>query len=726
MPVDRPTFSESWYRVANIRPRLRATVQIYRQHYRGQMWHVVRDPSSNQFFRLNEPAYRFVGLLDGRRTVAEVWNTCNEQLGDWAPTQGEVIQLLGQLYASNLLQAELPPDAEGLLKRYQKRLTREVTGYLSNLLFIRIPLFDPDRLLDELLPAVRWVFSWVGLALLLVLVSVASYFVLGRAGELVDRAKNILDPAGLPLLFLSIWVVKFFHEFGHAFACKKFGRDVGTAGEVHTMGVMFLVFTPLPYMDASSAWAYRRKSSRILVGAAGMLIELGIASIAAVVWANTSAGATIHAMAYNIMFIASVSTLLFNANPLLPYDGYYILSDLLEIPNLRQRSRQYIYYLVRRYAWSVRRARSPAHTPGERVWLVSYGIASTIYRTFIVTAILLFVASKLPFIGMLLAAAALTAWLLAPLGKFFKYLATSNELTRVRARAMGTVAATLAAVVVLIGFVEVPDRERMEGVVEPLELAFVHPRADGFVRGYLPSDRNVQVGSSVLIEAESPTLEARLKVLLAERDSLEARRRLAQSEDVSEAQSLTKALSALDRRIDDARQELAALKLDPPISGRWISPQVERLEGTYAKRGQKIGIVASDEVVILAVVKQSASALAYEELNVGQACEIRVKGRPDLKLTGTVIQRLPAGQKNLPSRALGYAVGGSVQTVLEDPKGLEAREPFFLVRIAPDTRSDVKLLTGQRVVVRVSMAPKPLAAQWWRAILQLVQRRFHG
>src|SRR5512133_608341 len=112
MPVDRPTFSESWYRVAELHPRMRATVQVHRQYFRGNMWHVIQDPANNQFFRLNEPAYRFIALLDGKRTVAEAWKICNEQEGDNAPTQGEAIRLLGQLYASNLLSADLAPDTE--------------------------------------------------------------------------------------------------------------------------------------------------------------------------------------------------------------------------------------------------------------------------------------------------------------------------------------------------------------------------------------------------------------------------------------------------------------------------------------------------------------------------------------------------------------------------------------------------------------------------------------
>ncbi len=724
MPVERPTFSESWYRVAKLRPRLRATVQIFRQHFRGQMWHVVQDPSSNQFFRLNEAAFHFVALLDGKRSVAGAWDICNDQLGDWAPTQGEVIQLLGQLYTSNLLHAELPPDAEGLFRRYKKRVSREVRGYVSNLLFIRIPLFDPDHLLNDFLPAVRWVFSWVGFAVWVVLLLIGGYFIIGRFDELVDRAANILDPEGLPLLFVSFWLVKICHEFGHCFACKKFGRDAGTGGEVHTLGVMLLVFTPLPYMDATSAYALRNKWHRIIVNAGGMMVELAIASIAAVVWAYTSPG-IVHAITYNIMFIASVSTLLFNANPLLRFDGYYILSDMLEIANLQQRSRGYIYYLVRRYVWGVRRAQSPAHTSGERAWFVFYGIASTVYRVFIVTRILLFVASKLFVVGLVLALASGVAWLLVPLGKFVKYLATNNELIRVRTRAVATVVVFLLLVITSIGFIPAPDRTRIEGVVEPLQLAFVHPRADGFIRSFMSSDQHVQPGIDVLIEAENPELEAQLKILLAERDSYLASKRLAESEEnIAAAQSWSKAIEALDKQISDAREELDALKLTPPIAGRWISPHIDRLKGAYVKRAQQVGLIASDAVVILAVAPQDVSSQAFEEVQVGDPVEIRIKDRPDLELTGKVRQLLPSGQINLPSRALGYAVGGSIQTAMDDPKGLKTAEPFFQIHIDPDPLSSVELQSGQRVIVRLSTSNKPLAVQWWRALLQLIQRRF--
>jgi len=720
MPVDRPTFSESWYRVADLCPRLRATVQIHRQHYRGQTWHVIQDPAGNQFFRVNDPGYHFVGMLDGRRTVAEVWRACNEQLGDAAPTQGETIQLLGQLYTSNLLQAELPPDAQGLFQRYRKRRIREVQGFLTNLLFVRVPLFDPDRFLNAFVGVFGKVFTWYGLVVWAVIMAAGGYAIAGRFDDLAKPVSTILDPEKLPLLYVGFIFVKVFHEFGHAFACKRFGRITGTGGEVHVMGVMFLVFTPLPYVDASSAWAFRRRSHRVIVGASGMMIELAIAAIAAIVWANTSAG-TWHVLAYNVMFIASVATLLFNGNPLLRFDAYYILSDLTEIPNLSHRSKSYLYYLVRRYVWGVRRARCPAHTGGERWWFVFYGIASTAYRVFVCVRILLFVASKLFFVGAILAIAAFVAWVLSPLGKFLKYLASSGELSRTRARAVVTTLAFTAALVAGLGFLPAPDRFRIEGVAEPFELEVIYARGDGFVSEVLPSGRLVSPEMKTpLVRAVNPDLAAAIEALQARKRALKIKKSLAQDKsEIALAQIFTRQLAALDRKIRRTEQQLADLVLRPQqVTGTWVTPDIDRAVGTYLRHGARIGVVASlDKIRIRAVAGQDVPLS-----QAGAQVEIRIKGRPDDEFTGTVERILPAGKEELPSAALGYAAGGAVQTAADDKRGTKAAERFFEVRILPGPKAP--LLSGQRVVVRFRTPDKPLAVQFWRAMRQLVQKRF--
>jgi len=727
MAVERPTFHESWYRVAPLRPRLLSTVQVHRQHFRGQMWYVLENPSNNEFSRISETAWRFIGMLDGRRTVADVWRACNEQFGDAAPTQGEAIQLLGQLYCSNLLYAELAPDSESLFNRYRTRIQREIQGVLTNLLFVRIPLIDPDHFLERWVGLVGWLFSWLGLALWLSIIATGLYFVVGNLNELIHQSSDILAPDNLVLLYLSIILIKICHEFGHAFACKRFGRLSGTGGQVHVMGVMFLVFIPLPYVDASSAWVFRKKWHRAVVGMAGVIVELAGAAVAAIIWANTSTG-TLHIIAYNVMFVASISTLVFNANPLLRFDGYYVLSDLLEIPNLSHRSRNYIHYLVKKYFWAVKGIQNPANSHGEGIWFVFYGIISTAYRVFICIRILLFLNNRLPkelfVLVPFFAASAIVTWVIVPVGRFVRYLVTSTELARTRGLAMASVLGGLCLTIGGLGILSVPDYCRVEGIVEPVRLAIVHAESDGFVTSFLASEQQVAPGEKTLIEAVNPRLEAEKKSLFAELRGLEIKQRLAEMQEVAAAQILAEQIEALQEKIDRVNTELSSLRLQPALSGTWVSPDIEKAKGRYLQRGEQIGVVASlDDVLIRATAGQDLAARlveqAYDEL------EIRVKGRPEAMLTGRIEKILPAGQEVLPSQALGYAVGGSMATLLQDPSGVKTAEKFFEILITPNPDSPVRLLCGQRVIARIQMPAKPIALQWWQSLRQLFQRRFH-
>jgi len=726
MAVERPTFHESWYRVAPLRPRLLSTVQVHRQYFRGQMWYVLENPSNNEFSRISETAWQFIGMLDGRRTVADVWKTCNEQFGDAAPTQGEAIGLLGQLYCSNLLYAELPPDSESLFNRYRTRVQREIQGFLANLLFVRIPLIDPDHFLERWVGIVGWLFSWLGLVLWLSLITTGLYFVVGNLNELVHQSSDILAPDNLALLYLSIILIKVCHEFGHAFACKRFGKRNGAGGQVHVMGIMFLVFVPLPYVDASSSWVFRKKWHRAAVGMAGVIVELAGAAVAAIVWANTSTG-TLHIIAYNVMFVASISTLVFNANPLLRFDGYYVLSDLLEIPNLGQRSKNYIYYLVRKYFWAVKGLQNPANSLGEGFWFVFYGIVSTAYRVFICVRILLFLNNRLPkelsVLVPLFAASAIIAWVIVPVGRFIRYLATSTELARTRGLAMASVLGGLALTVGGLGILRVPDYCRVEGIVEPVALAIVHAESDGFVTSFLASEQQVTPGEQTLIEAVNPKLEAEKKSLLAELQGLQTKRRIAEMQETAAAQILTEHIDALQEKIARVDSELSSLRLQPTIAGTWVSPDIEKAKGRYLRRGEPIGVVASlDRVQIRATAGQDLAGLmeqAYEQL------DIRVKGRPEAMLRGKIEKILPAGQEVLPSQALGYAVGGSMPTLLQDPNGVRTAEKFFEILITPSPDSPVRLLCGQRIIARIQMPAKPLALRWWQSSRRLFQRRFH-
>ena len=725
MPVDRPTFIESWYRVSDLTPQLFGAVHVQRQHFRGHIWYVLQNPAKNDYFRLSDPAYHFAAMLDGRRTVNEVWRICMERFGDAAPTQGGVVDLLSRLHAANLLQGDFAPDAEELFQRYQKRRWREVRGLLSNFLFIRVPLWDPDRFLDRWVGIFGKLFTGWGWFVWAAIVGAGLWAIGGHSQDLTRQASGILNPGNLPLLYIALVVVKLFHELAHGFSCKHFGKQSGTGGEVHQMGVMFLVFAPLPYVDATSAWALRDKRQRIVVGASGMLVELAIAALAAILWAHTAEGTTVHAIAYNMMFVASVSTVIFNGNPLLRYDAYYILLDTIEIPNLDSRSKAYLRYLVKRYLWGVAKAHDPSHTPTEKVWLAVYAIASVTCRVIVFGAIILFVGSRFFSIGLLVAAILVAVWLVKPFAHLLRYLASSPELNRIRTRAVATTATGFLALIVLFGLIKAPDRFRIEGAVEPFTYAEIHMKTDGFIRHVLDSGSYAGPDGPPLIEAVSPALEARRDQLQAELRHLQVQRQHAHTTEAAAVQIMSEKVAALQEQIIRNQEDLKALQLKSPISGTWVAPASDRFPGLYLKQGRRIGIVANlNDLRIRGVAGQSVAARLIRETQPLVDIRIRVKGQPDLEVAGRIDKIIPAGQDRLPSAALGFAAGGATAIEVEDPDGRLTAEPFFEILVIPDVPESILLRPGQIMVLRFEASPKPLLEQGLRTLLQLFQKRF--
>lgn len=288
---------------------------------------MLQDAATGRFHRFTPAAYQVIGLLDGRRTVQHVWDAACERLGDDAPTQGETIRLLHQLHAADALQSGILPDTGELVRRHDTQRRRKWLQQLRSPLAVRIPLLDPNRFLDATLPVVRPLLGWLGAVLWLAAVTLGLLLAAIHWSELTANVRErVLAPQNLRLLAFAYPVVKALHELGHGYMVEAFG------GEVHQMGIMLPVFMPIPYVDASASIAYPEKWRRALVGAAGMLTEVFLAALAIMVWVAAEPG-VVRTLAYNVALIGSVSTLLFNGNPLLRFDGYYILSDLIEIPN---------------------------------------------------------------------------------------------------------------------------------------------------------------------------------------------------------------------------------------------------------------------------------------------------------------------------------------------------------------------------------------------------------
>ncbi|HXW09686.1 MAG TPA: PqqD family peptide modification chaperone [Steroidobacteraceae bacterium] len=705
--------SPSWYRVAQLRPRLRGHARIHRHHYRGELWYVLEDRVSRRMHRFNPAAYYIVGLLDGRRTVHEIWEAATERFGDDAPTQDEVIRLLGQLHAAEVLQTEAMPDLTELARRARKGKRKTWLQNLLSPLAIRFPLVDPDRFLERWLPWYGPWFGWVGLAVWAVVVGFGIATAAGHWDELTaDVTSQILAPQNLLILWLTFPVVKLLHELGHACAVKAWG------GEVHEMGIMLLVLMPIPYVDASAASAFPRARRRVVVGAAGMLVEVFLASIAIQLWAEAEPGLA-RAVLYDVMLIAGISTIVFNANPLLRYDGYYMLADLVQIPNLRVRANQYLGRLVERRLFGVNLDEEP--TPAaERAWLGFYAVLSFLYRTFVICAIALFIASEYLLVGVLLALWALATAVVLPVLKGVGYLLMHPRLRRRRPRALATTALALALLYGALFVLPVPLWTRAEGVIALPEESHLRAGAEGFVRKIVAAPGSIVGAGTELVITEDPMLALRERVLEAEVRLLEARANALRLENrVRWAMTLDE-LEAARRQLEEVRTRLAELTISSPVAGTFVLAHAAAdLPERFLRRGEQVGYVLPAKAATARVL------VSQDDVDLVRSRTLRIEAKVAGRLYDTyearLVREVPAASNRVSNLALSSAGGGGAAL---DPSGKEPKtlDPWFAFELElPQTPT---LTLGEHVYVRFEHGGEPLAGRLYRSVRQLFMRQF--
>jgi putative peptide zinc metalloprotease protein len=714
--VSQPLFSDSWYRVAALTPRLRAHARVHRHQYRGQTWYIVEDRASQRFLRCTRQAYLLIGLMDGHRTVQELWQLVCERLGDQAPTQTEVIQVLSQLHANDVLQSDVPPDTAELLQRYERQQRRQNLARVTGLFSWKFPLVDPDRFLTATAPLVRPLLGWGGAAVWLAVVLPAIFLTAIHWGDLT---RDILDRLFSAQTLIAFWllfpVIKALHELGHAFATKAFG------GEVHDMGVMLLVVTPVPYVDASSASGFQSKWRRILVGAAGMLVELFLASFALYLWLSVEPG-FVSAMAYNTIVIAGVTTVLFNANPLLRYDGYYILADLLEIPNLRRRADAYLGYLCERHVFGRREAAPPVATAGERAWFVAYGVGAFLYRMLVVVAILTFIADRYFWFAVFCLAVAGITWFGVPLAKGVRFLVASPRLRKHRSRALATTAAVLAGIVLLLGVVPAPYRSVIEGVVWIPEESIVRAGAEGFIQEIVATPGKRVARGEVLVRLRDPENTTRAAVLQAKVRELQARYDAEKPVDQVKAAIVLEELQFAREDAARASQRAAELTIRSGTVGTFVVPTPEDLPGRFVKQGERLAFVVElGTITIRTAVPQSAIDLVRFHT---KSVEVRLAERLTDVTPGAIRRLVPGATEQLPTTALGSEGGGQIVVDPRDPKGVTAVQKVFQVDVELPA-SAAYLNVGGRAYVRFDHGWQPLAVQWYLALRQLFLARFN-
>jgi putative peptide zinc metalloprotease protein len=709
-------FSPSWYRVAELKPRLRSHAQLHRHEYRGRVWYILQDLAGGKSHRFTPAAYRFIGLMNGRLTVQELWDAVSRDSGDDAPTQDEVIRLLGQLHAADALICDVMPDSEELFRRFGKHERMKLKQRLWTPLAVRFPLFDPEQFLERTYPGVRFLFSWFGVVLWLAVVGTGAVLAASHWGDLtegiVDRA---LTPQNLVLLWFVYPLVKALHELGHGYAAKYAG------GEVHEIGIMLLVLVPVPYVDVSSMWGVRDKRKRMLVGAAGIAVELFLGALAMFVWLNAESG-TVHAIAYNVMLISGVSTLLFNGNPLLKFDGYYVLSDAIEIPNLATRSNKYLGYLIQRYLFGLKNADSPAETRGERVWFVIYGIAAFLYRMFIMFVIILYIGGKFFVVGVLLATWAIITQVFVPMGKNLSFLFNSPRLKRNRGRSIGTSAVVVLVVVTLLFFLPAPFWTRADGVVWPSDRSHVRAGADGFVEKLLvTAGSRVETGQA-LVELRDPFLEARVTILEADQEELRSQLTYAQATDRVQAALIREELASTTADLARARERVNALVIRSQRAGSLVLPQEQDLVGRFARKGQIMAYVVepADLSTVRVVVPHDEIGLVHDRT---RGVDVMPAGWGAESYPAEILREVPGGTSQLPTAALGSMGGGRIAIDPRGENGVTTLERVFEIDIGlpPEVQSS---FLGQRMYVRFDLGYKPAGLQLYRSLRQLFLRRF--
>ncbi|MDR0781149.1 MAG: hypothetical protein LBF16_10720 [Pseudomonadales bacterium] len=717
--------SEHWHAVRALRPRLREGIQPLHRMLRGKPWILLQDPVTQRFHRLTPQVWQVLQLLDGRRTLDEVWDAACElatqppagaqfQETAQAISQHELVQLMSALYANDLLQTQVSPDADEVFQRHRRQQRAKFKQSWLNPMSIKIPLLHPDTWFERHAALARKLFTWPVLMLWLLLVAPAAMLAWQHWAELTNNLSDrVLAGSNVVLLWFTYPVVKAVHEWAHGMAVKAW------RGQVREIGLMLILFTPVPYVDATSSYRFPSKWSRAIVAAAGILAELALGALAIYVWSMAESG-LVRALAFNVILIACVSTVLMNGNPLMRYDGYFIASDLLEMPNLAQRATQYWAYLFDRYAFGARDAQPPVEARGERTVLFVYGAIAPVYRLLICIGIIWFVASEYLLIGTLMALVAAWFALVMPVWKGWKHLREGPGLVRRRDVAMRRTLLALLVTVAFVCLVPLPFHAVEQGVVWLPDEAIVRTEVAGHVVQVQSEADQPVVRGAPLLQLESLSLATEAATARAAVAQTEAHLRKAEVDDVVRAASLRHELAARRARLSEALRRTSALDVKAGVAGRWVPVAPTELVGRYVKRGEVLGFtVDGPSDLVRVAVSQEHRNLISSRL---QAVSVRLAHSPEKVLDAQVHRHVPGGEFDLVSPALGTSGGGDIAVDPSQRGGTRSLARSFDIEVRLE-RPSPSTVFGDRAYVRFDLGATPLAWQWFLKLRQVFLAR---
>ena len=700
-------FSELWYRVAGTRPHLRPEVQVQRQHVRGERWYLLLNAADGRQFRINHRAYEFVGRCDGVRTVEQVWNELLEQFRDDAPTQHEVIHTLGELERQSLLAHDGEVDPATLVQRRDERAQQKNQRFV-NPLALRVPLGDPTALLERFGRTPRFLFNPFTLVLWLV-AALAAFAV--SAPQWTVLANHAADYMGTPRYLVLAWVLfpllKALHELAHALAVRRWG------GDVREYGFTLFVLVPAPYVDASAAAAFPRRHQRFVVGAAGMMAELAVAAVALLVWANVQPG-FVRDLAFVTMFIASVSTVMFNGNPLLRFDAYYLLCDAFDLPNLGSRSRAWWRNAMVRALGGASAAQPMRATGGEDKWLVAYAPLSFAAQVSVSTVLVLWLGGHSAMLAGVAALFLLFTIVLKPAAGTASSVWAAAAPVGGRRRAACVSAIAGVALVAAVCAVPLPFHTTASGVVWPPEQARVRPGTDGFIVELRARDGDWVKRGQVLAILEDPALHAQRSKLTNRLEQLQASRYGSMLQSPEQSRHAEEEIARTEAELHRTEQRLAELVVRAQAEGALAMPNQRDLPGTFVAKGTTIAYVLErSDVAIRAALPELDAAIVREGT---RAIAVRIAGVREAH-AAELVRDIPAATFDLPSPALGDRGGGPHATDTADKEGIRTRQPVVLVDLKVPGRAVERL--GATVSVRFDHGAQPLARRWYRQVRQV-------
>jgi putative peptide zinc metalloprotease protein len=714
MSMRESLFSPLWYRVASRRPHFRRDVTVRRMRYRDRDWYTLINEATGQQHRASQQAYEFIGRCDGEHTVQEIWDDLLERLGDDAPTQDEVVQLLIHLDEQGIFAYESAPDAATLVRRREERIQQKRKAMVNPFAF-RVPLGNPSDWLKRIkwlaapLVNIHFIWLWSVMVVIALLACISNWPAIRSHG-----VANLGTPYYLLLIWISFPFIKAVHELAHAIAVMRWG------GEVRQYGFTLFLLVPAPYVDASDAGGFRHRSQRAFVGAAGIIAELALASLALFIWLNIQPG-MVRDIAFVTMFIASVSTLVFNGNPLLPFDAYYVLGDLIDVPNLSSRSKKFWNNILRQLVLGRDGVVPEYVAKGEKKWLLGYFPLSMCYRVLVFGAIILWVGSKSLVLGVAAGVFVVSTFMVLPLWRTLSELLASASSHGSQHRSWFALGGTLAVFFLLLCVFPMPHNTLAHGVVWLPDQARVRAKTGGFVTNVLVRNGETVEPGRTLVILEDRALLANRQSLKSQLERAMTQRYAAMFVDAERTQKLEEEINRLRSDLRRAEQKIDELEIRSHVSGRLVMPRQDDLVGTFVSQGSTLGYVfEAEQIAVRAAVPEYDAALVREDT---RGIAVRISDQPSQPLTARLIRDVPAATRELPSAALGDRGGGSLVTDPSDVEGMRAVEPVVLFDLALPGRTLER--AGGRAWVRFEHSAKPLASQWYRRARQVFLQQFN-